>query len=50
MRIFVDVVDAVRIEGTGAADNSVNFVAFAQQQFRQIGAILASNPCVLCAR
>jgi hypothetical protein len=43
--IFINVVKTISIECASTPDNAMNFVALAQQQFRQIGAILASNPC-----
>jgi hypothetical protein len=32
-----------RVERTGTADNAVDLITLGQQQFRQIGSILASN-------
>jgi len=36
-------IDALGIEGRGAADNAVHLVSFRQQQFGQIRAVLAGN-------
>ena len=43
MRILVQVVDAVGIEQRSAALDAVHLVAFFQQQFGEIGAVLAGN-------
>jgi hypothetical protein len=43
VRILVEVIDAVRIERAGPADQAVHFVAFIQQELRQIGAVLAGD-------
>ena len=43
VRILVQVIDAIRVEGRGAALDAVDFVAFLQQEFRQIGAVLARD-------
>ena len=43
MRIMVDVIDAAGVEGAGPANNSVNFIAFVQQQLCQVGAVLAGD-------
>jgi hypothetical protein len=49
VRVFINVVDAVGVEGAGTANNSVDFIVFAQQQFRQIGTVLTGNSCNQCA-
>jgi hypothetical protein len=36
-------VQAPRVEGAGAADDAMHFVAFGQQEFGQVGAILAGD-------
>jgi hypothetical protein len=41
--IHIDVVDAVGIEGAGAAENAVDFIVFLQQQLGQVRAILAGD-------
>jgi hypothetical protein len=43
MRILVDVVDAAGVEAGGAADDAMNLIAFFQQQFGQIGTVLAGD-------
>jgi hypothetical protein len=42
---MVDMVNPAGVKGTGAADDAVHFVAFGQQQFRQIGTILSGDSC-----
>jgi hypothetical protein len=37
------VVDTIRIEGRGTALDAVHLIAFPEQQFRQVGAILAGH-------
>ena len=44
MRIFIDMIDAVRVECAGTPDGAMHFVAFAQQQLRQVGAVLTGDP------
>ena len=44
MRIFIDGIDATRIEGAGPADDAVDVVALRQQKLRKIRPILARNP------
>ena len=43
VRIGVEVVDPRGIEGAGAADDAVHFVAFFKQQVRQVGAVLSGD-------
>ena len=43
MRVLVDVVDALGVEGAGAALDAVHHITFLQQQLRQIRSILAGN-------
>ena len=43
VRVVVDVVDATGVEGGGAADHAVDLIAFCQQQFRQVGTVLAGD-------
>jgi hypothetical protein len=43
MRILIDVVDAGGIEAGAAAHDTVHGVAFGQQEFAEIGTILASD-------
>ena len=43
VRVGVDMLQAARVEGTGAADDAMHLVALRQQQFRQIRTILASD-------
>jgi len=37
MRILIEVVNTLGIEGGGAAFNAVNFVALCEQEFSQVG-------------
>ena len=41
--VFVDVVDAVSVEGRGAADDAVDFVAFGKEEFAEVGTVLTGN-------
>src|SRR4051812_18840421 len=43
MRVLIKMVDALGVEGRGTALQAVHFVAFLQQQLRQIGAVLAGD-------
>jgi hypothetical protein len=43
VEILVEMVDAVRVEGTGAPDQAVDFIAFPEEKFSQIGAVLSCN-------
>ena len=43
--IAVEVVDPAGVEGGGAANHAVDLVPLGQQQFRQVGAVLAGDPC-----
>ena len=43
VRVAVEVVDAAGVEGAGAADDAVDFVAFGEQELGQIGAVLAGD-------
>jgi hypothetical protein len=43
VRIRVDVVEPVGVERARAADDAVDFVAFAEEQFREVGAVLAGD-------
>ena len=43
VRILVQVVDAVGVEQRGAALDAVDFVALAQQEFGEVGAVLAGD-------
>src|SRR5688572_22287381 len=44
VRVFVNRVEPPRVERARTADDAMYFVAFGQQQFRQIGSILSGNP------
>ena len=41
--VEIEPVDAVGVEGAGAADDAVDLEALLQQEFRQIGAVLAGD-------
>ena len=43
VRVLVDVVDTLGVEGTGAALDAVHEVAFFQQQLRQVTSVLAGD-------
>ena len=43
VRIVVEVIDALGVERAGAADKPVHFIALGEQQFRQVGAVLAGD-------
>jgi hypothetical protein len=45
MRILVQVIDAVGVEQAAAALDAMDFIAFAQQQFCQVGAVLSGDAC-----
>ena len=45
MRILVDVVNSVSIKKTSSTFNPVDYVAFFQQEFSKIRAILTSDSC-----
>ena len=41
--VGVEVVDAICVKGAGAADEAVDFVAFGEQEFGEVGAVLAGD-------
>jgi hypothetical protein len=43
MRIGIKVIDARGVEGAGAPNDAMNFVAFLEQQFGQITSVLAGD-------
>jgi len=43
VQVLVQVVDAVGVEQAGAALDAVHLVALVQQQFGQVGAVLAGD-------
>ena len=43
VRVDIEMVDSGGIKGTGAADETVYFIVFTQQQFCQIRAVLTGN-------
>jgi hypothetical protein len=43
MRVGIDMIYSAGIEGAGAADQSVNFIPFGQEQFSKIGTVLSGN-------
>ena len=43
VRIGVKVIDPRGVEGARAADDAVDFVAFFQEQIREVGAVLAGD-------
>ena len=46
--MLVDMIDARGVEAGGAADDTMNLVAFSQQQLGQIGTVLAGDACDEC--
>ena len=47
--VGVEVVDAVGVEGAGAADDAVDFVAFGEQEFGEVAAVLAGDAGDQCS-
>jgi len=47
--VLIDVVNPLRVKGTGAANDSMNFIAFGKEQFGKIRAVLPRNACDECA-
>jgi hypothetical protein len=43
VNVLVDLLQATRIKGTCSTDDAVNFVPFCQQQFSEVGTVLASD-------
>ena len=43
VRVAVEVVDPVGVEGRGAADDAVDLVALVEQQLGEVGAVLAGD-------
>ena len=41
--ILVKMINAIGVEGAGAADDSVDLITFAEQEFGQIGAVLSCD-------
>ena len=48
MGILVDVVDALGVEERGTAFDAIDFVTFLEQEFREVGAVLAGDSCDEC--
>jgi ABC-type enterochelin transport system substrate-binding protein len=49
VRIFVDVIDALGVKEGGTAFDAVNFVAFFEEKFREVGTVLAGDAGDECA-
>lgn len=45
VRILVEVIDSVGVEQRRTALQAMDFVALAQQEFCQVGAVLSGNAC-----
>ena len=45
LRILVEVVYPARVEGRGAPYDAVHLVAFREQQFSEVGAVLGGGGC-----
>lgn len=43
MGVLVKVVDAIGVEGGGATDDAVDFVAVLEEEFGEVGAVLAGD-------
>jgi hypothetical protein len=43
MRILIDMVNALGVEGTGAALDAVNDIAFFKQKFGEVGTVLTGD-------
>jgi len=43
VRVDVEVIDPVRVEGAGATDDAVDLVALLEQELREVRAVLASD-------
>jgi hypothetical protein len=43
VRVVIDVVDAAGVEGTGTADDAMDFVALGKQQFSEIRTVLSGD-------
>jgi hypothetical protein len=41
--LHVEVLDAARVEGGGAADDAVHLIALAEEEFGEIGTVLARD-------
>ena len=48
VRILVNVVHPLGVERRGSALDAVHFVTFFQQQFREVGTVLAGDACDEC--
>jgi hypothetical protein len=44
MGVLIDMIDSIGVEGAGPADNSMELVAFAEEQLGQVATVLACNP------
>ena len=45
MRIFIQMVYSFRIESRSPTNNTVDFVAFVEEEFGKVGAVLAGYAC-----
>jgi hypothetical protein len=45
MRILIQMINALSIEQGAAAFDSMDFISFAQQQFREIRSVLSGDTC-----
>jgi hypothetical protein len=48
MRVLVDVVDALGVEERSAALDAVDFVAFFEEKFGEVGSVLTGDPGDKC--
>jgi len=49
VRVVVEMVDAVGVEKARAAQETVHLIAFAEQEFGEIGPVLPGHPSDQCA-
>lgn len=45
VRILINVIDALRVERTGASNHSMHLISMGQEQLRQVGAVLPRDAC-----
>lgn len=45
VHVLVEVLNSASVEGRGSSDDTVNLVALGEQEFGEVGAVLASDTC-----
>ena len=48
VRVLVNVIDPVGVESAATSNNAMDFIAFFEQQFRQVGSVLTGDPGDKC--